>query len=233
MTLWLNFEGESANLLWLGAVLARLIMRAVPLFMMVSAGFGLLACAAPESVSDVALVTSDQPAEADLPVARWDHKPQAAAWTETALAALDGPAARLVDITPADIETWCPGYATADEETRKAFWVGLVSALAKHESTWRPNVSGGDNQWHGLLQIAPATARGYSCEATTPEDLKTGPANLDCGLRILATTIPRDGVISAKGGGAAADWAPFLNAEKHADMVAWTRSQSYCQATQG
>ncbi len=205
-------------------------MRSHRFSALILVSIGLAACSAPapEAVSDVVLVASPSPAKPDLPAARWDHKPQAEVWTETALAALDGHAAELVDITPADIETWCPGYATADEETRKAFWVGLISALAKHESTWRPNVSGGEGRWHGLLQISPATARGYGCRATSAEALKVGAANLSCGLRIMSTTVARDGVVAKGGGGVAADWGPFHQPQKRSDMIGWVRSQDYC-----
>ena len=205
-------------------------MRIVPFALLLSAGLGLAACSTPEAdaPSDLVLVASGSPAKPDLPPARWDHKPQAEVWTTTALSALDSHASPLVDITPADIETWCPGYATASEEDRKAFWVGLISTLAKHESTWRPGVSGGEGRWHGLLQISPATARGYGCDATSAEALKSGTANLSCGLRIMSTTVARDGVVSAGGGGVAADWGPFNQPKKRSDMIAWTRAQGYC-----
>ena len=170
------------------------------------------------------------PSTSELPVARWDHQPQAQTWTRAALDALDGPAAPLVSAVPGDIGTWCPGYPTASEDDRKAFWVGLVSTLAKHESTWRPAVAGGDGRWHGLLQISPATARGYGCSAADPTALKDGGLNLRCGLRILASTVRRDGVIAEGGRGAAADWGPFVQSAKRADMIAWTRAQPYCQA---
>ena len=104
-----------------------------------------------------------------------------------------------------------------------------MSALAKHESTWRPDVSGGDGRWHGLLQISPGTAKGYGCRATSSDELKSGSANLSCALRIMAVTVPRDGVIAEGRGGIAADWGPFTKADKRAEMAAWTREQSYCQ----
>lgn len=165
---------------------------------------------------------------AKLPAARWDQQPQAAVWTEAALSALDGPAAPLVALVPKDIDSWCPAYDTASADDRKAFWVALVSSLAKHESTWRPAVSGGEGRWHGLLQISPATARGYGCTAGDANTLKDGALNLRCGLRIMAATVRRDGVIAAGGGGVAADWGPFSQSAKRDDMSAWTRAQPFC-----
>ncbi len=166
--------------------------------------------------------------EATVPAARWDFHPEADQWTAATLAALEGPGAPLVSLVPRDFETWCPGYATATEAERKSFWVGLLSALAKHESTWRPEVSGGEGRWHGLLQISPGTARGYGCEARSAAALKDGAANLQCAIRIMGRTVPRDGVISAGGRGVAADWGPFHQSNKRNEMIAWTRAQPYC-----
>lgn len=162
------------------------------------------------------------------PVMRWDHRPEATLWTEETLAALRDHGAPLLDVVPADIDTWCPSYREGDAETRALFWAGLISALAKHESTWEPTAVGGGGLWFGLVQIAPATARGYRCEVGTGEALKDGVANLRCGVRIMAHTVPRDGVVSAGMRGVAADWGPFHSRTKHQDMIDWVSTQPYC-----
>ena len=162
------------------------------------------------------------------PVMRWDHRPEAADWTRVSLAALDSHAGALVTLVPEDIDTYCPAYPQADRADRKAFWVGLLSALAKHESTWNPEAIGGGDRWFGLVQISPGTARGYGCQAQSGQELLDGSKNLSCALRIAAVTLPRDGVISTGGKGFAADWAPFLSAEKREDMSGWTSQQRYC-----
>ncbi|MEX0311682.1 MAG: lytic transglycosylase, partial [Tateyamaria sp.] len=88
---------------------------------------------------------------------------------------------------------------------------------------------GGGGKWYGLLQILPATARGYGCAAGTGAALKNGAANLSCAVRIMAVTVPRDGVIYGRGGkGVAADWGPMRSAAKRADMAGWLRKQRYC-----
>ncbi|MCV2881355.1 lytic transglycosylase domain-containing protein [Actibacterium sp. XHP0104] len=169
---------------------------------------------------------------AELPTMRWDaHRPaeQAERWTRATLAALDSHGADLVTIVPADIANYCPAYPEASEADRRAFWAGLFSSLAKHESTWNPQAVGGGGLWFGLVQIAPATARGYGCAAKTGEDLKQGEKNLSCAVRIAAHTVARDGVVSAGGRGIAADWGPFHSSAKRADIAEWTRAQSYCQ----
>ena len=94
------------------------------------------------------------------------------------LAALDAQGAPLVASTPTDIDAYCPAYAGMDADARKAVWVNLVASLSYHESTWRPDVSGGDGRWHGLLQISPATAQGYGCTERTAATLKVSAANV-------------------------------------------------------
>jgi hypothetical protein len=139
-------------------------------------------------------ILPDRPAQ--IPVARWDHVRGAQRWTQAALFALQSHGRALVDITPRDIKDWCPAYPQAAPAQRRAFWVGFLSTLAKHESTYRPHAVGGGGLWYGLTQILPATARGYGCQARSGEALKSGPANLSCAIRIMARTVTRDGVVS-------------------------------------
>lgn len=159
---------------------------------------------------------------------RWDFHPDGADWTQASLLALSEHGQPLSTIVPADIDTWCPAYPEAGRAQRDAFWTGLLSTLAKHESTWNPQAVGGDGRWFGLVQISPGTARGYGCDARSGDALKDGPANLSCAIRIMAVTVPRDGVVSAGRQGVAADWGPFWSDRKRADMIAWTREQPYC-----
>lgn len=161
---------------------------------------------------------------------QWDHQPDSAEWTEAALDALRTEGVALLSEVPADIGHWCPGYAEAPAEERAAFWAGLLSALARYESTWNENAVGGGGQWYGLVQIAPATARAYGCEASTGAALREGEANLECAIRIAARTVTRDGVVAADGGGFAADWGPFTRADKRAAMAEWVSEQEYCRA---
>ncbi len=159
---------------------------------------------------------------------RWDHVDDGALWTQATLEALDTHGAALLDIVPGDIATWCPDYPESDPEERALFWTGMISALAKHESTWNEEAVGGGGLWFGLVQIAPATARGYKCEVGSGAALKDGVANLRCGVRIMAHTVARDGVVSAGMRGVAADWGPFHSRAKRTDMIEWVSQQSYC-----
>ena len=160
---------------------------------------------------------------------RWDSEDRSPRWTRAAINALDSHGAPLVKMVPDDIEQYCPSYASANDRDRKAFWTNLIASLSFHESTWRPTVSGGDGRWHGLLQISPATARGYGCAAGDAEALKDGAANVSCAIRIMAETVPRDGVISQNMRGIAADWGPFHQERKRSEIQAYTKGLPYCR----
>lgn len=167
-----------------------------------------------------------------LPRTRWDNRRGTAIWTRAALSALSDQGARLVTTVPRDIEAWCPAYAQNPPDLRRAFWVGMMSALAKHESTHNPQAVGGGGQWYGLLQIYPDTARRYGCHARTGTALTDPAANLACAARIMAVTVARDNAIAVHDGrwrGVAADWGPMTNRAKVAEMSNWTRAQTYCR----
>lgn len=164
-----------------------------------------------------------------VPKARWDNIPGSGSWSLAILKALRAHANDLPDLVPQDIANYCPAYPTATRAQREAFWVGLISALAWHESTHRPWAVGGGGQWYGLVQIYPPTARFYKCKARSGSALKDPEDNLSCAMRILAVTVPRDKVISRGMRGVAADWGPFHSRRKREDMMAWTRDQSYCK----
>ena len=191
----------------------------------------LLALAVPPAVPALAQSGEGEARLAPLPAMRWSHMPNHKLWNQAAVDALRAHGQPLVNMVPADIGAWCPYYPQADAGEREAFWVGFMSALAKHESTYRPTAVGGGGKWFGLLQISPATARGYDCRAGSGEALKKGGDNLSCAIRIMAVTVPRDGVIHARDKrwrGVAADWGPLRSEAKRRDMSNWLKRQPYC-----
>ena len=188
---------------------------------------GLLSACAGVAIPDLAAYLPGGAA----PVMRWDDRPEAAVWTTRALTAVAARDADLAAPVPGDIATFCPGYAGAPMGNRRAFWVGLMSATAKHESSFNPKASGGGGRYIGLMQISPGTARLAGCEARTSAALKDGAANLECAVRILAPHVAEDGMIAGKGNrGVARDWGPLARQSKRAEIAAWTAAQPYCQA---
>lgn len=163
-----------------------------------------------------------------VPATRWDHHPEAASWTGATMQAL-GDAPGLLDHIPADVAEYCPAYPGATPAERPAFWTGYLSALAKYESRWNPAAAGAGGRYRGLMQIAPATARGFGCDA---DALYEGSANLACAVRILAAEVPARGAIvegPAGMGGVAAHWPPARKPGNRAEIAAFTTAQDYCR----
>lgn len=166
------------------------------------------------------------------PPMQWDARPEARVWTATTLAAVADHDPSLAGVVPADIDVWCPGYATASVQDRRAFWAGLMSAVARYESAWNPTASGAGGRYIGVMQISPRTADYHQCDADTAHELKDGADNLSCATQILASAVSRDGLVSGDGNrGIGRDWMPMRDAEKRAAMAEWTRAQPYCRAT--
>jgi hypothetical protein len=171
-------------------------------------------------------------AQSDPVVARWDHRPQAALWTAAKLDALEHEGAVLINTVPRDIDSFCPGYATADAEDRKAFWVALFSGLAGYESTWREDAAGAGGRYRGLLQIWPTSAKFHGCDVAHPDGLYDGATNLRCASVIAAKAVARDQVVvggPGNWGGVAADWPPLRDARKRDDIANFTRALPACQ----
>lgn len=174
------------------------------------------------------------PDASSLPTMRWGGTETQQKWNEDALAALREHGQVLPRTVPKDIDGWCAFYREADVFTREAFWIGFLSALSKHESTYNQTAVGGGAQWYGLVQISPGTARGYGCRARSGQALKDGGDNLSCAIRIMSVTVPRDNVIAQRDirwRGVAADWAPLTKTKKRQDMANWLQAQPYCTAS--
>ena len=172
----------------------------------------------------------DRTKDDGLPAMGWDARPEAAAWTSATLAAVARYDSVLANAVPGDIKAWCPAYAKNGLAERRAFWAGVLSALAKPESGWNPRASGGGGRYIGLLQISPQTARSNGCAATSAKGLKDGAANLTCGVQIMARQLGQDGVVAGNGRrGLGRDWGPINKSASRAALAGWTAKQSYCR----
>jgi len=208
------------ELKWISGVVDDTSIQRFRAVRVVFFAFTLSGCISLQSGEEVAFVA---------PPMQWDHHPEGEEWTESTLVAISTKDPLLSDRVPADIDTWCPGYEAADLEERRAFWAGLLSAVAKYESTWNPIASGGGGRWIGLMQISPRTAANYGCEATSAGELKDGEANLECAVEIMSEQVAKDGLVAGGGNrGIGRDWAPLRSIEKRSAMAAWTREQPYC-----
>ena len=172
------------------------------------------------------------PRASTLPRARWENRRDGALWTRVVMSAVETHGQALLAEVPKDIADWCPAYSENPPEKRAAFWASLISTLARYESTFNPRAVGGGGQWFGLLQIYPPTADFRRCDVRSGEALKHGPDNLNCAVRIMAITVPRDNAISVKDSrwrGIAADWGPIRTPWMRKDMQRYTKRQTYCR----
>jgi len=185
-------------------------------------GLALPACLAP--------VRAQVQAPATVPAAvatRWDHRPEATAWTTAMMEALQTDGAAMLAMVPEDVQDYCPGYTTATPAQRAAFYVAFFSGLARFESTWNPRASGAGGRYRGLLQISPGTARAHDC-ALGDGGLYDGATNLACAVRVANAAITRDGVLTRASGGIAADWPPLRTPSRRAEIAAFTRGLPQC-----
>ena len=196
---------------------------------------GISACADvdPATMQNSFLPSGRAPVAAPQPVAmRWGDRAGADAWTEATMAALEQHGDAMVARVPRDIAAFCPGYEDQNADGRRAFWAGLMSSVAKHESTWNPRASGGGGKWLGLMQIAPATWRHYGCNG----QILNGADNMACAVKIASRQVGRDNAVASADGnwrGVARDWAPMRSPKKRADIAAWTAAQPYCTVKRG
>ena len=181
--------------------------------------------AAPDRPSVTGRVATALHLKKKQPAMSWgDENPE---WTEAALAALNGEGVSLLSAMPADVLQYCPGYATQSRENRAAFWAGLLSAVARHESGLNPAAQDRSGRL-GLLKISRPAAQENGCGGS----MLKGEDNLKCAVRIMSRSVAQDGAIAeGKGGwrGVARNWMPLRSAQKRADIAGWTKQQSYCR----
>jgi hypothetical protein len=149
----------------------------------------------------------------------------------------------LLTAAPRDVEAYCPSYDDLNQEQRRAYWVYLLSRLARFESSHDPSVSYEENFndaqgnrviSRGLLQLSKESANGYGCGIGDATELHDPETNIRCGVRILNRWVAeRDGVIAARINGqwrgAARYWSPFRDDSKREQIASATAAQPYCQ----
>jgi hypothetical protein len=93
----------------------------------------------------------------------------------------------------------CPGFNTADVNSKKDFWVVFLSSLTRAESAFNPNARShspkGGNGNYGLLQLSKSTAR-VQCGINDPKDI-SDPA-LHLGLAITRCTSFRNYISTSR-----------------------------------
>lgn len=207
----------------------------------------------PEDAVPVSVAEDEGDAEVAIDV-DWAHKAEASQWSDFTLKAISEIGADLPVTVPSDIADFCPAYASRSLEERPAFWVGLLSAMARFESNFDPTVSFNELEacpscsWattsdgrpvisRGLLQLSQESVNQSAyrgCDVAPDEEsrLHDPEFNLRCGVAVANFLVRRHGVISQNDGGwkgAAAYWSVLRRPDKLERIQAFTRSTSICQ----
>lgn len=163
------------------------------------------------------------------------------AWTEMLAKHLDTYGGEMLKVVPADVASYCPRFKDLSMAERKAFYVMLISSLARFESGFKPETTykeafkdsrGNYVISTGLLQISLESGRGYECPITKTDDLKDPSTNLQCGVLIARRWIVNDRTIASASSpwrGMARYWSPFRKAERKAAMQAKTKALGFCR----
>lgn len=197
---------------------------------------------APSSTTSTATAASASPVAF---VADWDERADGAQWTAFTRAALatDGRALRTAE--PTDAAAYCPAYATLNEEEREAFWLGLVSSMARFESSFRPETSfqesfndrtGKPVISRGLLQLSHESANSslYRCGIQNSEELHDPRTNLTCAVRIITALVSKDDAIgtlqNGRWRGGSAYWSVLRTTSgSNTKIRAYTNRMAICQ----
>jgi len=182
-------------------------------------------------------------AHASLDYAAWSSANLDGSWTKAAENAVAKSV--LPRQVPADIKYFCPTYPKLNQQQRRKFWVGLLSAMAKPESNFQPHryytekfadARGRRVVSRGLLQISieSANQQRYDCDIPQATLLHDPKVNLTCGVKILAKWVKTDGVI-AKSRKARANvggsryWSTLREQHGHLRKIAeFTRTLPFC-----
>ena len=165
--------------------------------------------------------------------------------TRITLRELEAQPDALFAVEPVDYRQWCPAFKQLDREGRKAFYLGLISGIARYESDFRANVKylePGGHYSRGLTQLGQLALSYYPrsrCDVSgDPRQLHNVDKNLTCATMLVSYWVQRDGYVASKGNngsgdaryyGAARYWATLREGLRgHEQISAYTRSLPIC-----
>ena len=182
-------------------------------------------------------------ANASLDYAAWSNANRDGSWTRAAENAVAK--STLPKQIPSDINYFCPSYQKLNQQQRRKFWVGLLSAMAKPESNFQPHryytekfadARGRRVVSRGLLQISIESANQprYDCDIPQATLLHDPKVNLACGVKILDKWVKTDGVIAKSKKarahvGGSRYWSTLREKHGHLRKIAeFTRTLPFC-----
>ena len=166
-----------------------------------------------------------------------------ASWTAHLYTSIDTLGTSLLNSNPADGATFCPQYANLSTAQRKAFWIYLISAMAKFESNFKPSMTytesfkNADGEYvvsRGLLQLSVEDGQIYGCGFTSSDAVYDPDLNLDCSVRILNYWMKKDariaGQVNGSWRGGARYWSTLRsNGSPYASIVKLTQKIPFCK----
>lgn len=164
-------------------------------------------------------------------------------WSDHVRRELHTLAPALLNHLPKDSGVYCPNYKNLTLIQREDFWIYLLSAMARYESNFNPDLkykeSFYDNNGknvisRGLLQISIESSRGYNCGFANENEIHDPFKNLSCGLRILNKWMVNDGYIGSRvirsWRGGARYWSVLRsNGSSQKAIVKLTKALNYCK----
>jgi hypothetical protein len=171
--------------------------------------------------------------EVEVPKLSWEIKEGRETWTQKVKQEINANY-EAFDLSKDQLE-FCPNYNSLLRPQRVYVWAEMVSLMAKYESSWNPatvfaeppplNVDS-----IGLLQLSYED-KGYAkfCDLSRKTNsLKNPIKNLECGVRIMAYWLKKDGQITskAKNIGLARYWAVMRPLKKGAPRESFTKIKS-------
>ena len=102
----------------------------------------------------------------------------------------DSHSVMLTSLDESDLsELGCPGFNSADSDSKIDFWIVFFSALTRSESAFNVKVKSiapkGRHGNYGLLQLSKRTARDQ-CGIANPEDITEPKTHLSCGVKLMS-----------------------------------------------
>lgn len=162
--------------------------------------------------------------------------PERKAWSKALIAEVRANMTRF-DKGTENIELFCPKYKSMDARGKEVFWSELIARMTKFESSYNPK-----SVYHeppplsvdslGLLQMSYEDGYSYCDLNRSTQSLFDPIKNLQCGTRVLARLIEKDGNIADgyKSGaveGGARYWAVLRSLKLNSKTKKWEPRESY------
>lgn len=157
----------------------------------------------------------------------WQKIERPLTWTKWLYDHLGTDGSKLIDVTPKDAVLFCPNYKNLDQESKRIFWMRMISVIVELESTYNSRKA-----YHSvrvqpglfsigllMLSLPSSTQSRFGCSMIkSNDDLFDWRKNMTCGVRIMSYYYSEDKSITGRTSlsktdsrwmGIARYWEPF------------------------